>query len=168
MCTCSISNVRGDDVLDVAPRDEGVTPYAATKVAPYPAGEAPVTLPTDVAGRPPRSVLRRLRYPGHGEHLPWRRRGSYQTMVSVCISLDVAIACLPIRALIAFADFNTGTRLACGNRMAEHEITPEERERFEKEVLKHEDKDSGGPASEPQIRDERQKPQGSVLPPTPD
>ncbi len=51
--------------------------------------------------------------------------------------------------------------------MAERDMTPEERARFEKEVVQHEDErtDLGGPASDPQVRDERRKPEGSMLPP---
>ena len=43
-------------------------------------------------------------------------------------------------------------------------MTPEERARFEKEIL-HDDKEKGlgGPASEPEVREERRKQEGSVL-----
>jgi hypothetical protein len=54
--------------------------------------------------------------------------------------------------------------------MPEREMTPEERKRFEEEVLHHEDreKESGGPASEPEIRDDREPSQGPRVVPNPD
>lgn len=49
-------------------------------------------------------------------------------------------------------------------------MTPEERERFEKEVLHHADKgkDLSGPAGEPEVREKRKQPEGLVVPPNPD
>jgi hypothetical protein len=54
--------------------------------------------------------------------------------------------------------------------MPERDMTPDERKRFEEDVLHREDKrkDDGGPASEPEVKDERSKPQGPVLSPNPD
>ena len=53
--------------------------------------------------------------------------------------------------------------------MPARNMTPDERRRFEEGVLQDEDKqkDEGGPASDPQVREEREKPKGSVLPPNP-
>jgi hypothetical protein len=54
--------------------------------------------------------------------------------------------------------------------MAERDMTPDERERFEQEILHHEDKekDLGGPASEPEVREEQKKPEAPVVLPNPD
>ena len=54
--------------------------------------------------------------------------------------------------------------------MAEREMTPDERERFEKEILHHEDtgKDLGGPASEQEVREDHGKLPQPVVPPNPD
>ena len=49
-------------------------------------------------------------------------------------------------------------------------MTPDERERFEQEILHHEDreKDLGGPASEPEVREDPEKLKQPVVPPNPD
>ena len=64
-----------------------------------------------------------------------------------------------------------GARLASTFLMAERDMTPDERERFEHDILRDEgkSKDEGGPASEPEVGEEQQKPDRSVpLPPNPD
>jgi hypothetical protein len=54
--------------------------------------------------------------------------------------------------------------------MPERDMTPDERKRFEEGVLHQDDqrKDEGGPASDPEVRDDQRKPKGPVLPPNPD
>ena len=53
--------------------------------------------------------------------------------------------------------------------MAERDMTPEERERFEKEIL-HEDngEDVGGPASDPEVGEEHKTPEAPIVLPNPD
>jgi hypothetical protein len=54
--------------------------------------------------------------------------------------------------------------------MGEHEMTPEEMEKFEREQIHHDDDrlHDGGPASEPQIREKKSDRVEETLPPNPD
>jgi hypothetical protein len=54
--------------------------------------------------------------------------------------------------------------------MAERDMTPDELEQFENRELHHEDEqdETAGPASDPQVRDERERSKTTPLPPSPD